>query len=583
MKIITGLRAILLAAILLPSCNKEDQVPAPVIHASLSPASGNTTQTFTFDLSRSESRNGRSTKVFSRWDWDGDGHWDTPFTRMLVYEHRYYAPGTWKPRLEMSNLDGALDTMSFTVPVVRGYSAPKPVLTITPAKGHLFTRFMMDAGATRDDEDSLDQLSFRWDFEGDGQWDTNFGDSIKKIHLFSATGLYTPSVQVRDKSGLISSGKSQVTVTLEDPRLLVRFRCIPDSVTNDTPIIMDASASVDLDFPDQALMYRWDWDNNRTWDTDWLPDAQTLHIFNEEYIHFVRLEIRSTRGLMNDTVQKIRVYHKNKEPRASFALSTFTGNMTTQFRFDCWSTRDAESSPSEMFYRWDFNGDGTWDTGFTHSVITIHQFDSPGTFRALLLVQDPHGGQDTCSAVVYISTGSNKTGIYTDTRGYIYQSYGTVLIGDQWWFTRNMTTQDTAEYYKEPVINDWPTYFYYGDLYNYPAGNLCPPGWRVPTSADWNKLFSNYPEEELFEALTPGGASDFGALFGGMGIGVKATTAVYNGIERYGYYWSVTKPAGADAVSIWTVTFDKPEGKVIRGYNLAEKKMYSVRCMKDAE
>ncbi|MFH1160128.1 MAG: hypothetical protein V1733_04185, partial [bacterium] len=172
----SGLCAILLAALLLPSCKKEVQVLSPVIHATLSPQSGNTTHTFNFDLSKSESRTGRGSKVFTRWDWDGDGNWDTPFTRLLVYEHRYYVPGTWKPRLEMTNLEGASDTLSFTIAVARGYSAPKPGLTIVPAKGHIFTRFLLDASATRDDEDSLDQLSFRWDFEGDGQWDTSFGD-----------------------------------------------------------------------------------------------------------------------------------------------------------------------------------------------------------------------------------------------------------------------------------------------------------------------------------------------------------------------------------------------------------------------
>jgi len=573
----------LLSAFLIQSCKKEDQVLSPVIHASLSPASGNTTQTFSFDLSRSESRTSRGSKVFTRWDWDGDGNWDTPFTRLLVYEHRYYAPGTWYSRLEMTNLDGGSDTMSFTIPVVRGLSAPKPVLTPIPGKGHIFTQFLLDASATHDDEDSLAQLSFRWDFEGDGQWDTFFGDSVKIFHQYPEAGLFTPGVQVRDKSGLIGSGRSQVVVTLIDPRLLVSFRCIPDSVTDNTPITMDASASSDQDYPDSRLLYRWDWNNDWNWDTEWLSDPKPIHIFKEEYIHFVRLQVKSFRGLMNETTQKIRVYHRNQEPRASFAVSTLSGNVKTQFRFDCWSSRDAESAPSALFYRWDFEGDGQWDTDFLNSVVTMHQFDAPGIFKTLLQVKDPLGEQDTISKIIHISTGTNKTDIYLDKRGTNYEYYGTVLIGDQWWFSRNMCIHDTSGYRQYFYNNDWPAYFDYGNLYlSGFLANICPAGWRLPSREDWNKLFSNYPEDQLYEALMPGGESDFGANLGGMGTGFAVSTAKYQGIDRYGYYWTTTKPMGSSSSSIWIITFDKPNRQVLRGYNDETLKQYSVRCVKDA-
>ncbi|TSA35806.1 MAG: hypothetical protein D4R64_09000 [Porphyromonadaceae bacterium] len=584
-----NIRKILIIVILISgfylvrSCKKEDSVLSPVIHATLSPTSGNTTQKFNFDLSRSESRTGRGPKVFTRWDWDGDGSWDTPFTRLLVYEHRYYAPGSWNPRLEMSNLDGATDTLSFTIPVTRGYSPPKPVFIITPDKGHIFTRFLLDASATRDDEDSLDQLSFRWDFEGDGQWDTSFGDSVKITHQYPEADFYKPKIQVRDPSGLISTDQGQIKVTLEDPRLHVSFRCIPDSVTNNTPITMDASASSDLDYPEKPLLYRWDWNSDRAWDTGWLSDPQTIHIFKEEYIHFVRLQVRSFRGLTNETTLKIRVYHRNQPPSASFSVSTLSGNVNTRFRFDCWSTRDVESAPSEMFYRWDFDGDGLWDTDFLNEVITMHQFDTPGTYKTLLQVKDPHGGQDTCSKVIQISHGTNQTGIYQDKRGTNYESYGTVLIGDQWWFTRNMSVHDTLKYRQYFYNYDWHIYYDYGNLYlQQYLTNICPPGWRVPSREDWNKLFSNYPADQLYEALMPGGESDFSAILGGMGTGSQANTAEYQGIYRYGYYWSTTKPLGSSSPSVWVITFDKPKRQVLKGYYDETLKQYSVRCVKDA-
>jgi uncharacterized protein (TIGR02145 family) len=572
---------LLFAALLLPSCREDTQVLPPVIHATLNPSSGNTTQTFSFDLNRSESRTGRGNKLFTRWDWDGDGTWDTPFTKLLVYDHRYYVPGTWKPRLEMTNLDGATDTLSFTIRVVKGQSPPKAVLRVVPETGHIFTLFLLDASGTRDDEDSLSLLKFRWDFEGDGIWDTPFGDSVRIYHRYPDPDFYQPRFQVKDPSGLISGNSRQIAVSLEDPRISVSFRCIPDSVTNNTPVILDASASTDLDFPDSQLMYRWDWNNDRIWDTDWLADPQAEHVFVEEFFHFVRLQVRSSRGLTNEAVQKVRVYHNNLPPRASFSASSYVGNPNTEFRFDCWSTRDAESSPSELLYRWDFDGDGLWDTDYLTTVVTMHRYPTPGTYKTLVQILDPHGGQDTCSRMVYISSGTNQTGLYTDTNGYIYQTYGTVLIGNLWWFARNLATQDTAKYFREPVVNNWPAYFYYGDLYSAPVSTSCPPGWRVPTREDWDKLFSNYSEDRLYDALMPGGESDFGADLGGMGIGTYPPAATYQQLNQVGYYWSTSKPSDPTSTSVWIITFDKHAKKVLRGYNSPENKLYSIRCVKD--
>jgi PKD repeat protein len=206
------LSIIILAAggFLVHSCQPDDPTPTPVIQAKISPVSGNTTQTFTFDLTQSQSRTGKGTKVFTRWDWDGDGIWDTPYTRILKYEHRYYSPGTWRPVVEMTNLDGKSDTLSFSVPVIRGYSPPKPVLKIDPPEGHIYTQFVLDAAGSRDDEDSLDLLKFRWDFDGDDIWEVPFSDSMRVTHVYPEIGLYTVQLQVKDPFGLITEKKQEV-------------------------------------------------------------------------------------------------------------------------------------------------------------------------------------------------------------------------------------------------------------------------------------------------------------------------------------------------------------------------------------
>jgi uncharacterized protein (TIGR02145 family) len=568
--------------LLLHGCQPDEPAPTPLIQAKVSPGSGNTTNIFTIDLRQSESRIGRGTKVFTRWDWNADGIWDTPFTRKLVYEHRFYSPGNWKPIIEMTNLDGSSDTLSLSIPVVRGYSAPKPLFKVTPTVGHIYTPFVFDATGTHDDEDSLDLLEFRWDFDGDDIWEIPFGDSIRVTHVYKETGLYEIQMQVKDPTGLITERKLQVPVTLVDPRIQVIFNTLPDSITNNTPIIMDASASTDLDHPDSPLWYRWDWTNDRIWDTEWLSDPQTIHIFEQEYFWFVRLQVMSERGLTNDYVARLRVYHKNENPRAMFTSSTLAGNVNTNFRFDCWSTRDMESSPSQLLYRWDFDGDGQWDSEFKNEVITMHQFDKPGAFNTTLEAKDPLGGTDTVSKLIHVSTGTNTTDIFYDRRGVQPQYYGTVLIGDQWWFTRNMSIHDTTRYMQFFYDTKYENYYDYGNLYWYQyIGQICPPGWRVPSREDWNELFSNYPEEQLIDALLPGGGSDFSLVLAGMGIGFGPVGGTYEKMDRYCYYWSTSKPAQGPSPSVWCISFDKPNRKILRGYHDSPGKKYSVRCVKD--
>jgi len=572
--------AVLIAAHISSGCDRQDGVGVPpLIVAKVTPEAGKTTQIFRFDLSNTDSRCDRSEKVFVRWDWNGDGVWETPFTRITLADHRFYAPGTYLTRAEVSNLDGASDTAEFRMVIERGYSPPKAVLTLSPEAGHIFTNVLLDASGTKDDEDSLDQLRFRWDFEGDGVYDTGLTDSSRIHHVYPLPQFYKPRVEVKDPSGLSTVVYSKVNIGIEDPRLLATFICDPDSVTSLTPIRMDASGSKDLDFPDHGLKYRWDWNNDWIWDTDWTVNPVIVHEFPEDVFAFVKLQVQSYRGLVNDTLVKIRLYHRNKAPRASFKMSTYTGNLGTKFRFDCWSCRDFESAPSEVYYKWDYDGDGTFDTEFQNEVVTWHQYTEPGKFETTLVIRDPGGETDTCSRTVHVTRGTNPTDIFWDYRGFVHEYYGTVKIGEQWWFSKNVCMADTAMYYRTPSTNNWPLYFEYGYLYA-PTQVDCPKGWHLPTREDWQKLFANYPEDEQFEAMMPGGVSDFGAQLGGSGSGFSVPSATFSGKDNYGMYWSSTTEGSSNAKR-WIVTFNSAKGTITGATVVSSNLLLAVRCVKD--
>jgi hypothetical protein len=83
-------------------------------------------------------------------------------------------------------------------PPIAGYS-------ITPNEGSIFTLFSFDASACSDAEDVATTLHVRWDWEGDGIFDTDFSTNKILTHQYSQTGLYNIVLEVKDSEGLSTS------------------------------------------------------------------------------------------------------------------------------------------------------------------------------------------------------------------------------------------------------------------------------------------------------------------------------------------------------------------------------------------
>lgn len=563
----------------LTTCQK-DPVSNPVVSIEIHPKSGRTTHTFEFDISKSSSSSYKSLKLFSRWDWDGDGSWDTPYSHYLHYQHRYYQPGTYQTRVEMTNVDGLSTIDTILIAVEQGYSSPHGFLDITPVSGNILTEFLLDASRSYDDEDSAWTLQYRWDFESDDEWDTKWLDTPRITHVYPEPGFYKARVAVRDPGLRFSGLEKEIIVSLYDHNMVADFTWFPDSVVDLTDIRFDASASHDPAHPDNPLQYRWDFESDYMWDTEWLDEPVTFHAFRYLRDYRVHLEIRNSYGLINDTVKKIRVFHKNRLPRAHFVSSALGGHVGTQFRFETYGIRDTESSPTSMITQWDFDGDGIWDTEPAQGVMEVfHTFDQPGTYEVTLLVQDPGGLQDTYSRPIYIGTGSGETSILFDTRGSYREYYGTAKIGDQWWMARNLCVKDTFKFCQYFYDRNWWNYYDYGHLYLHEyLRNICPPGWHLPSKDEWQELFDQFDEETRFDDLMPGGSSGFNTVFGGM---LDRSGAGYTGKDQYGYYWSSTTPLDPHSTSVWIITFDLMNKRILKGYKSQEMSAYSVRCVKD--
>ncbi len=75
---------------------------------------------------------------------------------------------------------------------------------------------------------------------------------------------------------------------------------------------------------------------------------------------------------------------------AAFEVSPDTLLTTTMVRFDC-SLSQPGNDQDQAYYRWDWNGDGFWNTGFSSTAIVKHTYYETGDFQPTLEVIDTTG------------------------------------------------------------------------------------------------------------------------------------------------------------------------------------------------
>ena len=65
---------------------------------------------------------------------------------------------------------------------------------------------------------------------------------------------------------------------------------------------------------------------------------------------------------------------KNTPPAASFSIDPPNGDTHTEFSFDAGGSHDEETPVDLLSFRWDWDGDGGWDTGFLAVQVVKHRF-----------------------------------------------------------------------------------------------------------------------------------------------------------------------------------------------------------------
>jgi PKD repeat protein len=99
---------------------------------------------------------------------------------------------------------------------------PTAVFTIDPTLGPTSTIFEFDASGCFDPEEPISVLKVRWDWENNGNWDTDWSNDKTKNHQYSSEDTYTVKMEVKDTEGLTDNTTHSLTVDNSGGRVVVK-------------------------------------------------------------------------------------------------------------------------------------------------------------------------------------------------------------------------------------------------------------------------------------------------------------------------------------------------------------------------
>gem|GEM_PF-6387999 len=94
-------------------------------------------------------------------------------------------------------------------------SLPSAIVSVDIEVADTGMAFEFDASVSSDAETDHAALQYRWDWTGDGVFDTDWSSASVVSHSYDVPGVYDASVEVMDGAGLVSHASVTVTVTGE--------------------------------------------------------------------------------------------------------------------------------------------------------------------------------------------------------------------------------------------------------------------------------------------------------------------------------------------------------------------------------
>src|SRR5437870_2129840 len=154
-------------------------------------------------------------------------------------------------------------------------------------------------------------------------------------------------------------------------------------------------------------------------------------------------------------------------PIARFTFSPSYPKVNDSIAFDASTSSDSDPTAT-LQARWDWEGDGVWDTSLSSTLTAQHAFGTVGTYAVTLQIQDSHALANILSHAVSVTTlGSGGAGAppgFGLLDPSVLQAHGPIYIGSNADFTAaNGVRSGTGTIVDPYIISNW---FIDGNLYS---------------------------------------------------------------------------------------------------------------------
>ncbi len=242
-------------------------------------------------------------------------------------------------------------------------------------------------------------------------------------------------------------------------------------------------------------------------------------------------------------------------PVARFSAFPTTADTLLSFEFNAGACTDDNTLSFALLFRWDFETDGNWDTQFNPEPKAIFRYNRSGIKTVTLEVMDSDKNTSQASIQVEVKPANQRADTLVDPRD--NQQYPIVKIQNIWWMATNLNYGQNIHSSGEQLNNGIAEKYYLfddsvkyrslGGLYrweeamNYSAGKvqgLCPPGWRMPTVAEWRSLLKSIDSWYAWTYYGPVGLSGLNIGEGAFAMRRYNTTSWVPGNH---FHWSCDK------------------------------------------
>ncbi len=288
-----------------------------------------------------------------------------------------------------------------------------PTAALSCPEGGLTGQNLSFDGSASVDEDG-DILTYTFDF---GDTSTAGGPRDTASHTYTKPGTFTVTLTVEDDDGDTHAATCEITVADGSAPAVDWIRPGSDTqVTQGDTLILtvDVTPSAGRTVTKAELLV----DGELASEPDESVPFEFHYTIPDQAVtgSDLALRVRATDSLGATGLSPVRTLMvRNDKPTASFS-AVIVGNL--KVNVDASGSADTETATADLEVRWDWENDGTWDTGWATEKTAQHTFGRDGEHTIALEVRDAVDQTASTTRTVNFQSVRDVAGYVTSTTWY---------------------------------------------------------------------------------------------------------------------------------------------------------------------